>query len=199
MKYDIELTLELSVLIITSIVLFVIFLLLLVSLTKNKGKITIDGADIGLNDICFHVCTNRTDRSIAYKIWVEIKTRAIGVNIDLEKDIVRIIHESYYMLFKKTRELIEEIPSNQLKASKELIFLTINFLNDIMRPYLTKWGVVFNEWYDKEKQDPKSIKESPVDIQKRFLKYNEMVNDLLLINARVVAFTKKLEEIAFNK
>ena len=108
-----NISLEISTLIIAliTIVGFVIFF----AFQKVKStNYEVDGADIGLNGPCIHICGKKTVRQVAYKIWVEINTRVIGVKIDLNYDIIRAIHESYYSFFKGVRELIKEIPINNV-------------------------------------------------------------------------------------
>ena len=193
---DLSLTIELSTLIIAGIFLLAFAIVLLVKLF-SKSSILIDGLDIGLDGLCFHVCNDKAVRQIAYKIWVEINTRTIGVKIDLEKDIVRSIHESYYSFFTNTRLLIEDIPVSSIKKSEELVSLSISFLNNVMRPYLTKWGIKFNDWYDNERD--KNKKASPQEFQKSFKEYDELCNDLINLNNNIVNYSEKLKRIAFNE
>lgn len=193
---EISLSIDLSSLIIASALLAIVLVIFLIKIF-SRGKMEIDGIDFGLEGICFHICKERAVRQIAYKIWVEINTRVIGVKIDLEKDIIRSIHESYYSFFTSTRLLIEDIPAKNVKDTKELILLAICFLNDVMRPYLTKWGLKFNKWYDEEKEKSNTL--SPQEIQKRFKEYDEMTADLLKLNHNVVSYSDALKKIAFEE
>ena len=193
---NLSLTIELSTLIIASIILLGFIIVLLIKLF-SKSSIKIDGIDIGLDGLCFHICNDKAVRQIAYKIWVEINTRTIGVKIDLESDIIRSIHESYYMFFTNTRLLIEDIPISSIKKTKELVSLSISFLNDVMRPYLTKWGIKFNDWYDNERENNK--KASPQVIQKSFKEYDELCKDLIALNNNIVNYSEQLKRIAFEE
>ena len=196
MLIDVSLSLELSTLIISLILFLALGLVLIISLIK-KRKIEVDCMDIGLTGLIFHISNDKSVRQIAFKIWVEINTRVIGVKIDLGNDIIRSIHESYYSFFKATRLLIEDIPAGKIKDSSELITLTIAFLNEVMRPYLTKWGVRFNEWYDSLDKNGSSL--SPQELQKTFNRYEELTGDLLELNSKVINYSNKLESIAFSK
>ena len=193
---DVSLSIDLATLLLAGLFLITLFVIFLIK-RFGKGKIEIDGIDFGLEGVCFHVCNDRTVRQVAYKIWVEINTRVIGVEIDLEKDIIRSINESYYAFFKATRLLIEDIPANNVKTTKELVGLATSFLNDVMRPYLTKWGIRFNDWYDSERAKNKMI--SPQALQKRFKEYDLLCDDLLAINHNVLRYSDTLKKIAFKE
>ena len=118
------------------------------------------------------------------------------MKINYDIDIIRIVHESYHKFFDNTRDLIKEISIDKLESSSELIELLISFLNNVLRPYLTKWGVRFNEWYDKTKEEFKNL--TPVEIQRKFDKYDELVKDLSLLNKRVISYSDKLKSVAFD-
>ena len=66
----------------------------------------------------------KKDQEIAYKIWVELSTRKIGIPFEKEYDIIIEIYDSWYEFFKITRDLLKEIPVNKISHSNELILLT---------------------------------------------------------------------------
>ena len=195
--YEISVSLDLSILIIAGLFILGSIILLLVRCFNKKANIFIDGVEIGLNGICFHICKDKAVRQIAYKIWVEMNTRTICVKIDVDNDIIRAIHNSYYEFFKTTRELVKEIPVNNLKQTLELSNMIIEFLNNVMRPYLTKWGIKFNDWYDQKKEENKE--KSPQELQKEYTNYDELINDLLCINKNVINLNKELEKIVLPR
>ena len=100
--------------------------------------------------------------------------------------------------FTDTRELLKEIPVNKINSDGELINLIVRFLNEVMRPYLTKWGVRYSKWYDNITENDKLKGDNPVDIQKSYPYYEELSNDLLSINEKVIKYSDKLREIAFS-
>lgn len=189
-------SLELSSLIIVGAALLCFLAVLLVKLF-SRGRIIIEGVDCGLGGASFRICEDKSVRQVAYKIWVEINTRTIGVQIELEKDIIRAIHTSFYEFFKTTRTLIEDIPASHIKKNKELIDLSMSFLNDVMRPYLTKWGLKFNDWYDREQE--KNNTKSPQELQKRYKEYDELTKDLLALNSNTIGYSNSLKRIAFKE
>jgi len=101
----------------------------------------IDEAVIGIGDQKVKIKPNYQDMQIAYKLWVELSTRKIGLEIDLENDVIKEIYKSWYEFFKLTRELIKEIPVSKIRkdeSTKELVRIAIEVLNEGLRPHLTK-------------------------------------------------------------
>lgn len=191
---DVIVSLEISTLIIASVVCLLIVILIIVSKTRATNY-EIDSVDIGLSGPSFHICSKKGVRQVAYKIWVEINTRVIGLKIDLDQDVIRAIHESYYAFFKGVRALTEEIQIGNAIESKNLIDLTIRFLNEVMRPYLTKWGLKFNDWYDKNSIGSRL---TPQELQKLFPNYDELTANLVELNSKVISYSSILNSIAFG-
>ena len=195
----ISITIELGTTILASVVIIGILAYLLLQSRMKNTDFELDSCELGLSGNTIHLKCNKKYREIAYKLWVDINTRAIGVKIDFDQDIIYTINKSYYESFKGTRELLKEMPVNKLCSdSDDLVNLIVRFLNEVMRPYLTKWGIKYNKWYETEinKEDNNTL--SPVDIQKKYEYYNELVADLQALNNRVMAYSDNLQEIAFN-
>lgn len=192
---DFSVSLELSTLIIAAVIGLGLLIMLIVNCCR-KDKLDIDGVDVGLDGLTFHICSDKEVRQIAYKLWVEINTRVIGVKINLDHDIIRAVHESYYTFFKSARLLIEDIPANSINKSKQLINLSISFLNEVMRPYLTKWGIKFNDWYDKEREIDKNT--PPQKLQRHYDEFKELSDDLLQLNLNIINYSNSLKRIAFK-
>ena len=203
---DFSLSLELSSLIIFGSTLLVVVIFFIVKLCKKKKtNYVVSAVDVGLSPN-FTLSLDNSDRQIAYKVLVDIKTRTIAVKIDLDLDNIKVINDSYHSCFLATRELIKEIPVHKLEKEQGLFELLTAFLNNLLRPYLTKWGALYSEWYEnaqKEneeltKEDKKNYK-SFIEIQRSFPQYEELTKDLLEVNEKVGAFSTELEKIAFNK
>ena len=87
-----------------------------------------------------------TAGEVAYKLWVELSTRKLGLPIDLEHDVIVEIYTSWHEFFRVTRELFKEIAAGQLrnnKSSRDLVGLAIKVLNQEMRSHLTQWQTRF--------------------------------------------------------
>ena len=110
----------------------------------------IDEAEFGLGNQKVKIRPNDIDRQIAYKIWVELSTRKVGLEIDLDNDVISEIYDSWYSFFSVTRELIKDVPVSKLrrKDTERIIALSIDVLNTGIRPHLTKWQARFRRWYE---------------------------------------------------
>ncbi len=160
-------------------------------------KFEVDQAEIGIGTNKLKLLINETDRQIAYKIWVELSTRKIGLPIDLEHDVISEVYDSWHTFFSVTRELIKDVPVNKFrrKETEEIVRMSIGVLNDGLRPHLTKWQARFRRWYGNAIEHTDFIEESPQEIQKRYPNYDELQADLLAVNQRLMAFRKIMYDL----
>ncbi len=173
------------------------FLIRLISKKICYRSIQIEQSTIGIGNSTVTISYNYKDIEIAYKVWVELYTRKIGLPIDLDKDVIIEIYSSWYSSFGIIRELLKDIPANKLDGCDELIKLITDVLNNGLRVHLTNWQAEFKTWYEKESKDYKGMK--PQDIQKRFPKYKELTDDLLKTNRELIQFTEYMKKIAFKE
>ena len=165
-------------------------------------KFEIDQAEVGIGTNKVKLLVNETDRQIAYKIWVELSTRKIGLPIDLEHDVISEVYDSWHTFFTVTRELVKDVPVNKFrrKETEEIVRMSIGVLNDGLRPHLTKWQARFRRWYGKATEHSDFIDQSPQEIQKRYPNYDELQADLLAVNQRLMAYRKMMYElVVFTK
>lgn len=162
---------------------------------RNLSDFEIDSAELGLGNHKVSFRPNDTDRQIAYSIWVELSTRKIGLPIDAEDDVIAEIYDSWYAFFAVTRELIKDIPVSKVRGSStsKIIDLSVEVLNEGLRPHLTKWQARFRHWYER-KMDHKADAE-PQELQKQFPAYDELVEDMLAVNKRLITYRKKMNEL----
>jgi hypothetical protein len=172
---------------------------------KNKlmfhKNIEIDSAEIGIQGQKIKIKPNYTNVDIAYKIWVELNTRKIGLEIDFEKDVIVEIYKSWYQFFGITRELIKGLPATKIrndKSTKELIELSTKILNEGLRPHLTSWQAKFHKWYDTEikKDDNKNL--SPQQVQQKYDEYEALKNDMSKINKNLICYKNNVYKLAFG-
>jgi hypothetical protein len=137
-------------------------------------------------------------RQIAHKAWVELKTRKAGLPIDKDNDVISDVYESWYNLFGEIRTLTRDVPASKLRNpdTKKLVELLIDTLNEGLRPHLTRWQAQYRWWYEKAvtKSDYESI--TPQDIQNKYPKYNDLVEDMLSINQELVQYTEEIKKLA---
>lgn len=185
----------------------VFFLLLIIRWLSGGFSFTnfeIDQAEIGVGQNKFRFKPNITDRQVAYAIWVELSTRKIGLPIDLDHDVVAEIYDSWYNFFSVTRELIKSVPVNQVKraSTQAIIKLSIEVLNEGLRPHLTRWQARFRSWYNRELKryegDSGIAVLDPQQIQATFPQYQELKQDLERVNDALIRYRKKMRELVLS-
>lgn len=160
------------------------------------GSFELDSAGIGIGDTTVNFRPNRTDRQIAYAIWVELNTRKVGLPIDPEHDVISEVYNSWYEFFGVTRELIKDVPAHKLKSkgTRAIVWASVQVLNEGLRPHLTQWQARYRRWYEAKLKD-EDIRD-PQSIQGEFPKYDYLVKDLLSINAKLIEYRKSMYQLA---
>ncbi|WP_081602006.1 hypothetical protein [Thioalkalivibrio sp. ALE6] len=179
------------------IVILAIALRLFLSFRGPWRTFEIDEAEFGLGDQKVKIRPNDIDRQIAYKIWVELSTRKVGLEIDLDNDVISEIYDSWYSFFSVTRELIKDVPVSKFrrKDTERIIALSIDVLNSGIRPHLTKWQARFRRWYEFQLAKDENADLHPQDIQKRFPDYEELKRDIMAVNKNLIGYRKKMHQL----
>lgn len=181
----------------------IIYLLYLKLFSIIKSKVyEIDEAIIGIGNQKVKIKPNYQDMQIAYKLWVELSTRKIGLEIDLNNDVINEIYNSWYEFFKLTRELIKDIPVFKIrkdKSTKELVRIAIEVLNEGLRPHLTNWQARFRKWYNTEIEREENKNLSPQDIQKKYPEYEKLTKEMMVVNQKSIEYRKILRQLAIGE
>ena len=151
--------------------------------------------DIGSSSVSLSY--NPKDREIAYKLWVELSTRKIGIPFDEKNDVIVEVYNSWYEFFKIARDLMKDIPASQINYSSELIELTEKVLNNGLRPHLTLWQAKFRKWYEYQSENSKEV--SPQELQRKYERYDALLTDLKATNAKMIEYKELMRKIAFEK
>ena len=161
----------------------------------------IDEVKLGIGSSTISFKPNYDDRKIAYALWIEISTRKLGLPIDLDEDVIVELYKSWYTFFGTARESIKEFPIMKLNNDneKDLIEITIELLNDVIRPHLTKWQGKFIKWYDEELEKTSNQNLTPQKIQSQYEHYDELTSEILEINNKLDYYQRVLYSIAFDK
>ena len=199
--WTVKITFNLLLIILT--IILVIFLDKIWKWLKNKTKslneITIDEIELGIgSNSKVKLKYDSRDRQIAYKLWVELSTRKIGLEFEKGYDVISEVYDSWYEFFKIARELLKEIPVEKIQDDKEtsLVEISIQILNKCIRPHLTKWQAKYRKWYENKIKKNKDKQISPQEIQKEYEYYDEMVEDILNVNKKIKEYSKILYSIA---
>jgi hypothetical protein len=161
----------------------------------------IDQAEIGTGTGKLRLRPNMTDRQVAYAIWVELSTRKIGLPIDFEHDVIAEIYNSWYEFFSVTRDLVKSIPVNKVRHSstQKIIKLSIEVLNEGLRPHLTMWQARFRRWYENElNKTSGDLVIDPQEIQKSFPKYDELKTDMEKVNQRLISYRNHMRRLVMT-
>ncbi len=185
------------------VVLVVVMLIICILFYKYRKlyffkNVEIDSAEIGLGNQKITIKPNYTNINIAYKLWVELSTRKIGIEVDFENDVILEIYQSWYEFFKITRELMKELPANKIrndKDSKALIELSIKILNTDLRHHLTKWQAQYRKWHEEQKQHQGK---TPQLLQQDFPNYEELKTDMIQVNKKLIAYKNDVYKLAFG-
>ncbi len=167
---------------------------------RKEGKLQdfeLDEAEFGLGEHKFKLKINDDDRQIAYKIWVELSTRKIGLPIDLEHDVITEVYDSWHTFFSVTRELIKDVPVRKYRrdSTEKIVRLSIEVLNEGLRPHLTRWQARFRRWYEQASGETDFVKISPQEIQQQFTHFQELADDMKIVNDRLIAYRKRMHQL----
>ena len=166
---------------------------------SRKQSINIDEIELGIGNSHITMKYDAKDKEIAYKLWIELNTRKIGLQYDEEDEVLVEIYDSWYKFFEIARELLKEMPQSKFASTPQLIELSLKILNIGLRPHLTKWQAKYRKWYAIEIEKQENADKTPQEIQKKYLHYVELVNDLKITNQRMMEYKELLYEIAFGK
>lgn len=154
-------------------------------------------AEFGFGQQKIKLKANDDDRQIAYKIWVELSTRKIGLPIDLEQDVITEVYDSWHTFFSVTRELIKDVPVKkyQRDSTSKIVRLSIEVLNEGLRPHLTKWQARFRRWYEHAAKKEDFGSTAPQEIQQGFPAFSELAEDIKLVNDRLITYRTRMHEL----
>lgn len=156
-------------------------------------KIQIEEATIGIGNSSITIKYDYRVKEIAYKIWIELITRKIGIIFDEKNDVIYEVYDSWYKAFKVIRQLLGEIPPERISDAKGLVEITTKVLNEGLRPHLTIWQAKFRLWYKNTVDTEKNM--SPQELQKNFPEYQALVSDLKKTNEIMIKYASELKRL----
>lgn len=144
----------------------------------------------------YEIERNYENIEIAHKIFIELITRKAAIEIDEDYDSIIEVYDSWYELFKVTREEIKNISGQSLisdTSSSKLIELATDVLNKGLRPHLTMYQADFRKWYDEKLNQSQG--KSPQEIQKEYTKWPELLSSIKSLNGELLTYSKQLKLI----
>ncbi len=197
-KDGFKLSIKFSWLLIAFLILLILIIWFFRKRRKSLGLVELEISLGGIGKATLK--PNYNDIQISHKIWTELITRKAAIRIDPQNDLIVEVYNSWYELFKRTRELISDIPAELVRNSestKLLVNIATRSLNDGLRPHLTKWQVKFRNWY--AHQDDKLKEASPQEVQRLFPEFVELIDDLNKVNEQLISYAEELKKITDGK
>jgi hypothetical protein len=87
-----------------------------------------------------------TERKAAWELYVELVTRIAVQSLDSEAGLMREAINSLYSLFGSTREILRTAGPKVGASKKSVGGIAIAVLNNGLRPFLSKWHPLLQEW-----------------------------------------------------
>lgn len=165
---------------------------------KRKSAMEVESYEVTVGSFKTTIVYDFSDRETAYKAWVEMDTRKVGLVIDEKNDVIVEVYNSWYAFFGILRNIMKEIPGRKLDCSHELIDLLSNVLNGKLREHLTCWQAKFRKWYDEAFDDENNKGKTPQEIQMLYPEFDLLVNDMKEVNNQLCELKNALYMIAFN-
>ncbi|MCX9111431.1 hypothetical protein OKS80_00785 [Aeromonas veronii] len=164
----------------------------------KRSEIEISEAEIGIGNSKIKLTPNYTDKQVAYKIWIELSTRKIGIPIDFKHDVIEEIYNSWYQFFTITRELMKDIDVRKFNRddTKNIINISISVLNEGIRPHLTEWQAKYRRWYSIELEREENKTKTPQEIQASYPDYQDLCNDLRRVNLNLLRYRDIMKQVA---
>ena len=151
----------------------------------------IEEATIGIGNSTVTIKYDGSIKEIAYKIWIELTTRKIGLRFDEKYDVITEVYDSWYEAFKVIRALLADVPASRINDAKGLIDLTTKVLNTGLRPHLTMWQAKYRAWYN----SAADATIAPQEIQKTYPEYQLLVDDLKKTNEIMIKYADELKRL----
>lgn len=145
---------------------------------------------------------NPASLHIAYKVWWELTTRKIALELDEAHDLLTEVYDSWYAAFGLIRDYARELPVGsraEHSAALEVMNLCSRLLNGAMRPHLTRWQAEFRAWRTSPITLKAHAKLRPQDVDKQFPAYAAMIKDLDKANDLIIDLEQEFRPLIFGK
>lgn len=139
---------------------------------------------------------NRKDmltlEDVAWSLYVELMTRIATQPLARKRGLLREVLDSLYVLFTETRAILHGAGAQLATTGEQPIGLIgISLLNDGLRPFMTKWHPLLQE-YEKSRREDQSVYEHEVAWERA----EEMRQELVRLQDCLEVYVKELARIA---
>ena len=87
-----------------------------------------------------------TERKAAWELYIELVTRVSVQPLAAQEGLMREALNSLYTLFGSTREILRKAGPDVGASRKSVGGIAIAVLNNGLRPFLSKWHPMLQEW-----------------------------------------------------
>jgi predicted PilT family ATPase len=173
---------------------------MVLSMWRKKKKMKLENVEVnltlpGIGGVKGKWAPNDSERLAAWELYVELVTRISVVELKDKEGILREALNSLYSVFQITREILRKYgPEVAIPLKKdEFSFgkLAIMILNYQLRPFLTKWHPLLQEYESKRKPEI-SIKEH----EDRWERNEEMRKELEKVRKTLIEYSILLAKVA---
>lgn len=169
--------------------------------TYKPGKLIINGPfNLGAYEFDRATLSGK-ETDIAWKLYVQLATRKAAIPIE-DNDIITEVYDSWYQLFTTTREYLIELPSSDLEGNEnaqEIVKLSLEVLNEGLRPHLTTWQGKYRKWYEAELNKKENENLTPQEIQRKYPEYQEIIEDMKNVNKELIKYAEELKRFSHEK
>lgn len=182
--------------------LSIVFLIIHFSKSYTPGNITINAPfSLGSYEFSRAELTQK-ELDISWRLYVQLSTRKAAIPVDPDNDIITEIYDSWYELFKSTREYLLELTSKDLEGNEnaqQIVKLSLDVLNQGLRPHLTEWQGKYRKWYDDALENPEYKDLSPQEIQKKYKDYDKLIHSIEDVNKNLIQYAEELKKFSHEE
>jgi len=152
----------------------------------------------GLPKLQFRVKRDDSSLYLANRIYIELVTRKVILPFEEGRDVLVELYNSYYKLFELIRSELKSIPGADIRSSpssRELMTLSIEILNQGLRPHLTTYQAAFRKWYSNALEEKAMQGLSPQKIQEQYPEYDMLIANLRQSQQVLQQYIKGLEQL----
>ncbi|MGN7297032.1 hypothetical protein [Ferdinandcohnia sp. SAFN-114] len=184
------------------LLLFIIFQTIHFSKSYSPGNLTIN-APFGLGTYEFNRAElTQKELDISWKLYVQLTTRKAAIPVDQDHDIITEIYDSWYELFKSTREYLLELSTKDLEGNdnaQKIVKLSLDVLNQGLRPHLTEWQGKYRKWYETALVNPEYKDLSPQEIQRKYKDYDQLMISIQEVNENLILYAEELKKFSYEE
>jgi hypothetical protein len=133
---------------------------------------------------------NLAEQRAAWSLYVELSTRIASQPFNRDTRKLRAVLSSLYTLFEFTRQILRDGGPDVAHGPDSFGPVAIRFLTEVLAPFTTKWH---EPLIMHEQSRPEGRTE--LEHERLWERYDEMLNDLQILQTKILAYTTALGEL----